>query len=322
MRFVVFGAGAIGGVLGGRLALAGHQVVLIARGAHRDRIRADGLRIEDPSGVVEVPVPAVGSAGAVDWRPGDVVLLAVKANDTIGAVGELSGLVDPATPLVCVQNGVANEPTALRLLRNVYGVCVMMPAGYLSPGVVQVYSTPVGGILDVGRYPGGIDDTTRALADSFTGAGFVSQPRTDIIRWKYRKLLSNLGNSARATTRDDAAQHELIDRLNAEGAACLAAAGIDAVSAAEDRARRGDILHVTRFGERPTGSSSWQSLQRATGSIETDYLNGEIVLLGRLHGVPTPANELLQRVANQAAAGEPPQARAAANLLAKLDGNS
>ena len=66
--------------------------------------------------------------------------------------------------------------------------------------------------------------------------------------------------------------------------------------------RRGDLLSLARVGgARRGGGSSWQSLARGLGSIETDYLNGEIVLLGRLHGVPTPANALVQRLADQAA---------------------
>ncbi|HEY2288497.1 MAG TPA: ketopantoate reductase C-terminal domain-containing protein, partial [Streptosporangiaceae bacterium] len=63
---------------------------------------------------------------------------------------------------------------------------------------------------------------------------------------------------------------------------------------------RGDQVQIAPAnGARRGGGSSWQSLTRGTGSIEADYLNGEIVLLGREHGVPTPVNELLQRLANQ-----------------------
>jgi 2-dehydropantoate 2-reductase len=80
----------------------------------------------------------------------------------------------------------------------------------------------------------------------------------------------------------------------------LRAAGIAYASAAEDAARRGDLL---RIGEVPgvsrAGGSTWQSLARGAGAVEADYLNGEIVLLGRLHGVPTPANETARRLVNR-----------------------
>ncbi len=96
--------------------------------------------------------------------------------------------------------------------------------------------------------------------------------------------------------------------MTAEGEACLDAAGIDRVTAQDDVARRGDLLSWHRVGgQRRGGGSSWQSLTRGTGRIETDHLNGEIVLLGRLHGVPTPANELLRQLANRLAReGKPP----------------
>ena len=82
----------------------------------------------------------------------------------------------------------------------------------------------------------------------------------------------------------------------------LAAAGIDHVTDAEDKARRGDWLRLAPVGNgRRPGGSTWQSLARGT-PVEVDYLNGEIVLLGRLHGVPAPVNEMLQRAAHEAAA--------------------
>ena len=100
----------------------------------------------------------------------------------------------------------------------------------------------------------------------------------------------------------------------------LAAAGIDCASIEEDTARRGDLISLRRIaGERRGGGSSWQSLARGTGSIEADLLNGEIVLLGRLHGVPTPVNEMLQTVGQRAGpqAKAPPGSLTEAELLAR-----
>ncbi len=88
--------------------------------------------------------------------------------------------------------------------------------------------------------------------------------------------------------------------MTAEGETVLDAAGIERASPDEDRERRGDHLRLRPIaGERRQGGSTWQSLARRAGAIETDYLNGEIVLLGRLHGVPAPANAVLQRLARQ-----------------------
>ena len=80
MRFVVVGAGAVGGVVGGRLAQHGHAVVFVARGRQYDALRAAGLRIESPAGTVQVHVPAVERPDQIDWRPDDVVLLSVKGD--------------------------------------------------------------------------------------------------------------------------------------------------------------------------------------------------------------------------------------------------
>ncbi|MEQ7126961.1 ketopantoate reductase family protein [Actinopolymorpha sp. B11F2] len=320
-RFVVYGAGAIGGVLGARLHRAGHEVVLIARGAHLDAIRSGGLRVESPYDTETAQLPAVGDPSGIEWRRGDIVLLTMKSTDTADAVRALAGAADAQTPVFCVQNGVANEPTVLRQFANVYGVHVMFPATYLTPGVVQAPSTPVTGILDLGRYPSGVDDTAREVAEAFRSATFASEPRPDIMRRKYTKLLGNLGNAVDAVCTRGDGRDEVIDRLRAEGLAALDAAGIEYQSFEEDRARRGDLLQVKPVnGQDRTGSSSWQSLARGTRTIEADYLNGEIVLLGRLHGVPTPANELARQLANQAArAGSPPGLMSPEVFLARLD---
>ena len=319
-RIIVHGAGAIGGVIGGRLFQHGHDVVLVARGAHHDAIAAGGLRLRSPDGEVTLPVPVVDHPGAVDWREDDVVVLAVKSQDSDGALADLVAVAPPATAIVCAQNGVANERRALRLFPNVYGMCVMCPATHLEPGAVVATSAPVSGILDVGRYPAGVDAVGEDLAAALSASSFASEPRPDIMRWKHRKLLMNLSNAIDALCGPEARQGKLARLVREEGKTVLAAAGVDVASSEEDRARRGDLLQVRPVeGHERIGSSSAQSLARATGSIESDHLNGEIVLLGRLHGVPTPANELLQRLAREAAADRrPPGSMTDTDILGTL----
>jgi 2-dehydropantoate 2-reductase len=300
MRFVVYGAGAVGGVLGGLLAGAGYEVVLIARGAHLDAIRRDGLRVLSPDGERVHHLPAVAGPDEIDWRTGDVVLLAMKSMDTEAALRALAAHAEPDTSVVCVQNSVANERAALRMFEYVYGVCVMFPTTHLTPGVVVANCSPVPGILDIGRYPGGVDETAMAIAEAFRNATFHSQPRPDIMRWKYAKLLMNLANAAEAVYGPGEWPADLPARLRAEGEMVLRAAGIGYTSEEEDQQRRGDILKVRPVAGQPRGGgSSWQSLTRGTGAVEADYLNGEIVLLGREHAVPTPDNEQIRRLANQ-----------------------
>lgn len=304
VRFVVYGAGAVGGVVGARLFQHGYEVVLIARGSHHAVLQSQGLRIQDPVGEQVLPIGVADHPATVGWREGDVALVAVKSHHTPGVLAELAAAAPPGLPVVCLQNGVRNEPEALRRFANTYGVPVACPAAHLEPGVVQAYSSPVTGILDVGRYPNGVDETAVEIAGAFSASGFDARPIGDLSRWKWRKLVTNLGNAVEAVCGPTARHGPVTGRAMAEGEACLAAAGIEAATSEEDRARRGDLLTLRPVAGHPRpGGSSWQSLARGAPGIETDYLNGEIVLLGRLHGVPTPVNALLQRIATQLAAG-------------------
>src|ERR1700742_3262424 len=131
MRIFVLGAGAIGGGIGGFLARARREVVLLARGAHADAIRTRGLRVETPDGPFTVQ-PEVRAAGQVrDWRADDVVILAVKTQDAGAALAELAP--PPHVAIACATNGTECERLALRHVDHVYGVCVMMPASFTEP---------------------------------------------------------------------------------------------------------------------------------------------------------------------------------------------
>jgi 2-dehydropantoate 2-reductase len=117
----------------------------------------------------------------------------------------------------------------------------------------------------------------------------------------------NLTNAIEALSGREGRGSALAREVQREGEAVLEAAGIDVASTAEDRARRADRLQIrpTATGGRD-GGSSWQSLERGTGSIETEFLNGEIVLVGALNGVATPVNTQLMVLALQAAADRLP----------------
>ncbi len=320
MRIVVYGAGAVGGVIGGRLAQHGHDVVLIARGAHLEAIRANGLRIDSPDDCVTVPVPGVGSPAEIAWRAGDAVVLAMKTQDTEPALEALVGSAPARTPIVCAQNGVENERLASRRFRNVYGTSVMLPATHMEPGVVEANSSPVSGILDTGCYPSGVDSFCGEFTAALRASTFSSEPDPVIMRKKHRKLIMNLTNAFQAALGDRESATDMIKAARAEAEACFDAAGIDYASESEDRERRGTIMQLRPIqGRRRGGGSTWQSLARGTGRLEADWLNGEIVLLGKLHGVPTPVNATIQRVANRLAReGKPPGSITVAELQGEL----
>ncbi len=302
MRYIVYGAGAIGGAIGGRLAHAGHDVILITRGAHLDALRTGGLRLVTPDEELHPPVRVVGSPAEAAPEPGDVVILAMKSQGTEVAVCELDAVIGRDVAVFCAQNGVDNERVASRRGADTYAMCVVLPATHLEPGAVFHHAAPVGGILDVGRYPAGIDETSERVAADLRDAMFESRADPKIMRWKYAKLLNNLGNALDAACGMEGRRGDLFRRARAEGEACYEAAGIDYASSEEDRERR-TVMSPLRSagGMEHQGSSSWQSLARNTGNIEADWLNGEIVLLGRLHDVATPVNEVLRRLANRMA---------------------
>jgi len=311
MRFVILGAGAVGGVVGARLHQAGFDVTLIARGAHYDAIRRNGLRFETPVQRVVLELSVHDDAGAIAWSADHVALLAIKSQDTAGALASLSAAVPWSLPVVCLQNGVENERLALRRFANVYGAVVMAPTAHLEPGVVQAYGSVLTGIIDVGRYPGGVDERCGAIAGALSAANFSSEARADVMRLKYAKLIVNLGNAVHALCGNGPDSDELITLARQEGRAALRAAGIDCVAEEVDDVRgRWERMQVRGIdGRERAGSSTWQSLARGAGAIETDYLNGEIALLGRLHGVATPVNGALCELADRVARvrGEPGQ---------------
>jgi 2-dehydropantoate 2-reductase len=292
MRYIVIGAGAIGGTIGGKLAASGHEVVLVARGAHLDALRAKGLTLATPDGTCTLDIPAVAGPRELGLREDDVLLLATKTQDAEPLLAEwawqpvrnTTGSAADALPVVCAQNGVASERIALRRFRRVYGMCVWMPATHLEPGAVEASGSPMTGLLHLGRYPSGTDATADQIGADLAGSGFLAP--------------------VEAVCGHDAWLHatDLRHRVTAEGRAVLDAAGISYASNKESAALRADRVQILPVnGAERSGGSSWQSLTRGTGSIEADFLNGEIVLMARERGIPVPVNEVLQRLANQAA---------------------
>ncbi len=318
MKYVVYGAGAVGGVIGGHLHLAGLPVTLVARGAHLEAIRSHGLVLDAGDGRHRIDAPATDTAADVGWTDDTVVVLAVKSHQAAVALADLRAHAPATTAVVCATNGIATETAVLRLFARTYAVCVMLPSTHLEPGVVVAGCHPTPAILDIGRIPGGTDDTTAAVAADLGAAHIESVQRDDIMAWKRRKLLMNLGNGVDASFAQGDAADELAERAQAEGERVLTAAGLSYVSAEEDRERRGTILQRRPDLER-RGGSTWQSLARGTGDSEIDYLAGEVVLQGRLHGVRTPVNEaVVAATRSLTRSGGAPRSLDAASVLASL----
>jgi len=297
MRYIIYGAGGIGGTIGARLFQNNKEVMLIARGEHLRTIQEKGLTFKTPLETVTLPVSSVGHPSDIAFNEGDVVFMCMKSQHTLQALLDLRDAAGEDIPVICCQNGVDNERMAARRFKHVYGMVVMLPASHLEPGVVQSESIKKTGILDAGCFPSGIDPIIEEITKDLAESNFSANADNNIMRWKYAKLLINLGNSLQALCEPGPEARDIARLMTHEALDCYRAAGIDCATREEEMARRGDHMQLgTIDGQQRGGGSSWQSIVRGTGSIESDYLNGEIVLLGRLYGVPTPVNLVLQQM--------------------------
>jgi 2-dehydropantoate 2-reductase len=323
MRYVILGAGAVGGAIGGRLFESGHDVVLVARGAHKEAIERRGLELRDPDRSVTLAIRCVATPAAVGFREGDVAVLATKTQQSEAVLRELAECAPGDMAVVCAQNGVENERLALRRFSNVHAMRVYFSATHLEPGIVEIPFAPLTGLLDVGRYPCGVDEVSEQIAADLNVSTFDSLTDAKVMARKYRKLLSNLGNAIEAacgTRTEDPFAQELWQLAQDEASRCFEVAGIEVAPVELDAERQAAVGPYRLVGGHDlTGGSSWQSLERNAGNIEADWLNGEIVLLGRLHEVPTPVNALLQVTANRMATEHiAPGTIRGEDLLAKL----
>lgn len=299
MRYVVLGAGAVGATIGGRLAENGYDVTLVGRGEHARVVKRDGLRLATPGRIARLRIPMVTTAELRLTRE-DVLIVAVKSQDTQPLLDQVlrvpfDGPGDRSDlPVLCAQNGIANEDVALRFFARVYGVCVILPATHLEPGLVEAEGTPLSGVLHLGRYPRGADELIAAVAADLQASAVGADVRSDVMAWKRAKLVSNLGNALQVLC-DDGDLQNIRSAMTAEAMACFAAAHWPVTDREEYRSASAGRFQMAPIEGRPRGGgSTWQSVERGLPSVETDFLNGEIVRLGRLHDVPTPVNAAVQ----------------------------
>jgi len=301
MRFIIYGAGGIGGVIGGHLARTGHEVVLIGRPGNVEAINENGLRLITPTGTHILRIPSVTRPERVDFGSDDVVFLCMKGQDTEGALRDLRAVVEDV-PIFCFQNGVRNEEIAARYFPRIYGVMVRVGAVYLKDGEVTARRDPPGWFI-MGCYPQGTDELLEEVADELRTASFLVKVTGDVMPYKWGKLMGNVGNAIGAITNGrweevipimQAAQQELRELLSQ--------AGIRWISG-EEVAKEWPEIAAPLRGRLDTEaqSSTWQSLARRQGSVETEFLNGEVVRLARRLGRQAPINEALVRITQEMA---------------------
>jgi len=298
MRIIIYGAGAIGSVTGGHLANAGSEVVLIGRPGHIKEINEKGLKFITPGKTYNLKIPAVAHPADISFRPDDVVFLCMKGQNTEEAATELKKSA-PDLPVFCFQNGIRNEEIVFKQFKNVYGVMVTVGARYENNGeAIALFNEP--GLFIMGKYPSGTDDVLESVAGILRSAGFTVTTTGDVMPYKWGKLVENLGNAVDAIT--DASRPEITDIIQAvrsEAQEILAEAGINWKPQHEVLKEYPSIMPpklVLKFE-----GSTWQSLSRRQGSVETDFLNGEIVRVANRTGINAPINEKLQQIVEQMA---------------------
>ena len=318
MRFIIYGAGGIGGVIGGHLARTGHDVVLIGRPGHVNAINKNGLRLVTPTGIYTLKIPAVTEPKQIKFTADDVVLLTMKGQNTEEALKELKK-VTQAVPIFSFQNGVRNEEIAVKYFPKVYGAMVRVGAEYLTDGEVTARRDPPGWFV-IGCYPKGTDKLAEAVAVELRAASFIVKTSEDVIPYKWGKLMGNLNNAIDAITGVGGREaRELSQAAQKELSDALAKAGIRLVSQ-EQVGKEMPEVNAPLKGNLDTGggSSTWQSLTREQGSVETEFLNGEVVRLAKKVGLKSPVNEMLLRISQEMAAKhQKPGAYTPAQLMAE-----
>lgn len=296
-RYVIIGGGAVGGALAAQLVGAGRDVVLVARGNHGRLIAERGLLVRRPTGTETVAIPVASSADGVTLTARDVLVLTTKTQDAEAALTEWASRPHAADlPIVTFQNGIATENRALRRFARVYGATIAIAASFLTDGeIVSPSLPPAVGAIWLGRHPSGADELATSIVADLSAAGFAAWATGDISAAKAAKLLNNVGNGLDLLTGEDDQRDRARAILREETLAVFAAAGIGLPPGGALDFHGVDFTVLPVAGHVPGRLSTWQSFARGASS-EIDFLNGEIVLRARLHGVAVPLNERLQRL--------------------------
>ncbi len=319
LRVIIYGAGAIGGAVGGHLALSGTDVILVGRPGHINAMQERGLRFITPTGTHTLKIPAVTGPEQIEFGPNDLVFLCVKSQGTEVALRELQA-VTKDVPIFCLQNGVRNEEVASRYFSKVHGAMVRIGSEYVTNGEVTVRRDPPGWLI-IGCFPRGTDTLAGDAAVILRQAGFHVLVTPDVMPYKWGKLMSNLANSIGAITNAKWEETRIIVQATQnEANAILSQAGVVWISQAELERQWAEMTYKPRHVlTTESQSSTWQSLARHQGSDETDFLNGEIVRLAKQLGTKAPINETLVNITHEMVANRDlPGKHSARELLQML----
>ncbi|MFQ5592883.1 MAG: ketopantoate reductase family protein [Anaerolineae bacterium] len=314
MRIVVVGAGAIGCLVGGRLAAAGHEVTLVTRDWLADTIATSGLRLN--IGGESLYVPEISAVTTVkeavfEFGPFDLALFTMKSYDTAAGISDLSVAVQQPLPVLSLQNGVGNE----QLLGAAFGPnhviagVITTPAEMPVPGVIRASSGAVG-LAALDR-----ETPVASIATVFRSADIETRIYDDWRGLKWSKLLLNMVGNATSAILDwppeqvfrDPQLFDLEWRAWQEALAVIQAQGTQVVSLPgyplpwavramrwAPRSLLQPLLRRAIAGGR-SGKMPSLHIDLARGRVDSEVtvLNGAVVDAGRNLGIPTPVNEAL-----------------------------
>ncbi len=291
MKIAIIGAGGVGGYFGARLAEAGHEVAFVARGAHKDAMKANGLTVHSPLGEIHLPAPdVVDDPAAVG--PREAVLFCVKLWDVPGAAEIVRPMLGRESCVVPIQNGVSVTDTLSGLLgaEHVLGAVTQISASIEAPGVIRHHGDFAR--LIFGEPGGGSSVRLERLAAACQAAGIEARAAPDIAVEIWKKFIF-LAPMAGATAFYRAPIGEIRDhperwaRLEAMVRETVAVGRAKGVALADD-AEEGPLGFLRKLP--PEMKSSMQLDLERGRRLELEWLNGEVVRLGRELGVPTPEN--------------------------------
>ena len=319
-NILVYGAGAVGAFLGGRLAASGHSVTLLCRPAARTIIHGQGLRIDGPDGSTTLRIPVVTSIEDLHDQP-DVLLLTIKAYGLEDALPDLTRLAQAGTAVATIQNGIGTEDRLSEIaeLKTLIAGSLTISVAANGPNHVR-QETSSGGIgLAAVRNGAGLIEPLR---QAFDGAAIPAVVVADYRQMKWSKLLLNiLANATSAILAidpgaifADAALFEIERRAFIEALAVMAGQGLTPMElpgfnvpllvyamrtpAWVGRRLVGPRVAGGRGDKRP---SLWIDVESGRGETEIDWLNGAVAREGDRLGIPTPVNRLLTRLVGEVA---------------------
>jgi len=296
MRIAVYGAGGVGGYFGGRLAQAGADVHFIARGAHLQALRENGLRVRSVNGDFEVRAPATDDPA--DIGSCDFVLFCVKTFDTEAAAARLAPLVGEGTAVVSLQNGVENEEKLARVVGedHVMGGAAFIFAEIAAPGEIVHTGGPA--TITFGELDGRASQRAKRLLACCEQAGFGAEMSASIktVLWaKLAFICAQAGMTAAVRLpigeiRGAPAAWAAFSRLVAEVCAVAEADGHPVPHAAQERA-----LELAQAIE-PVSFSSLHDDLVAGRRMELEALHGFVVRRAAQHGLAVPTSEAVYAV--------------------------